>query len=59
LVGSGARAAVAAGCDGLMMEVHENPEEALSDGEQSLMPEKFANIMGELKRIAQAIGREL
>jgi 3-deoxy-7-phosphoheptulonate synthase len=59
LVGSGARAAVAAGCDGLMMEVHENPEEALSDGEQSLMPEKFAGIMGELKKIAQAIGRDV
>ncbi len=59
LVSSGARAAVAAGCDGLAIEVHENPEEALSDGPQSLRPEKFSSLMKELRAIAQAIGREL
>lgn len=58
-VGSGAKAAVAAGCDGLMIEVHNNPEEALSDGAQSLMPEKFASLVQELKAVAQAVGREI
>ncbi len=59
LVPSGAKAAVAAGCDGLMIEVHENPEEALSDGAQSLMPDKFSTLLKELKLIAKAVGREL
>ncbi len=59
LVPSGARAAVAAGCDGIMVEVHDNPEEALSDGAQSLKPDKFASLMEELKAIAKAIGREI
>ncbi len=58
-VASAARAAVAAGCDGLMIEVHDNPEEALSDGAQSLKPENFATLMNELKAIAQAVGREI
>jgi 3-deoxy-7-phosphoheptulonate synthase len=58
LVGSGARAAVAAGCDGLMIEVHDNPEEALSDGAQSLKPEKFNKLVKELRAVAQAVGRE-
>jgi 3-deoxy-7-phosphoheptulonate synthase len=58
-VGSAAKAAVAAGCDGLMIEVHNNPEEALSDGAQSLMPEKFASLVQELKAVAQAVGREI
>lgn len=58
-VGSAAKAAVAAGCDGLMIEVHENPEEALSDGPQSLLPEKFAALVKELKLVANAVGREL
>ena len=59
LVGGGAKAAVAAGCDGLMIEVHDNPEEALSDGVQSLMPENFKNLVVELKTIAQAVNREI
>jgi 3-deoxy-7-phosphoheptulonate synthase len=54
-----ARAAVAAGADGLLIEVHVNPEEALSDGAQSLYPEQFALLMGELRLIAAAIGRSL
>jgi 3-deoxy-7-phosphoheptulonate synthase len=53
------RAAVAVGADGLLIEVHTNPEEALSDGEQSLRPEAFKKLMGELKSIAAAIGREI
>ncbi len=59
LVGAAAKASVAAGADALMIEVHENPEEALSDGSQSLLPEKFENLMKELKNIAKAVGREL
>jgi len=59
LVSSAAKAAVAAGCDGLLIEVHPNPEEALSDGNQSLLPEKFAEMIKELKRVAEAVGREI
>ena len=58
-VASGARAGVAAGCDALMIEVHENPEEALSDGAQSLMPDKFAELMASCKRGAAAVDRDL
>ena len=54
-----AKAAVAAGADGLMIEVHTNPEEAMSDGEQSLKPEDFGKLMQELKAVAEAIGREI
>ena len=54
-----ARAAIAAGADGLILEVHPTPETALSDGAQSLKPEKFAQLMQELKRIAGAMDREL
>ncbi|HEU5217603.1 MAG TPA: 3-deoxy-7-phosphoheptulonate synthase [Gemmatimonadales bacterium] len=54
-----ARAAVAAGADGLLIEVHVHPDEALSDGAQSLYPEQFALLMGELKGIAAAIGRRV
>jgi len=59
LVGGVARAAVAAGCDGLVIEVHENPEEALSDGVQSLIPEKFAALMQELRALAAVMAREI
>ncbi|HDH00960.1 MAG TPA: 3-deoxy-7-phosphoheptulonate synthase, partial [Nitrospirae bacterium] len=59
LVAPMSKAAIAAGADGLMIEVHSNPEEALSDGEQSLKPEKFATLMKELKAVARAVGREL
>jgi 3-deoxy-7-phosphoheptulonate synthase len=52
-----ARAAVAAGANGIIVEVHPNPERALSDGAQSLYPEQFAQLVGELKAIAAAIGR--
>ena len=54
-----ARAAVAAGADGLLIEVHVRPDQALSDGAQSLYPEQFALLMGELKAIAAAIGRRI
>ena len=54
-----AKAAVAAGADGLLIEVHANPEEALSDGEQSLRPTKFKTLMKELKAVAKAVGREI
>jgi 3-deoxy-7-phosphoheptulonate synthase len=54
-----ARAAVAAGADGLLIEVHPNPERALSDGGQSLSPEEFASLMKELRGIAASIGRSL
>jgi 3-deoxy-7-phosphoheptulonate synthase len=57
LVAPMAKAAVAAGADGLMIEVHTNPEEALSDGEQSLIPKKFSVLMKELKAVAKAVGR--
>lgn len=59
LVPALAKAAVAAGADGLLIEVHPNPKEALVDGLQSLDPEEFANLMKELKVIAKAIGREI
>jgi 3-deoxy-7-phosphoheptulonate synthase len=53
------RAAVAAGADGLMVEVHPNPDRALSDGAQSLYPEQFAELVAELRVIADAIGRSI
>ena len=53
-----ARAAMAAGADGLMIEVHPHPEMALSDGDQSLTPEHFAVVMKEIKEIAKMMGRE-
>ena len=59
LVAPMARAAVAAGADGIMIEVHENPEHALCDGEESLKPAKFKALMTDLKKIAHAIGREI
>ena len=54
-----ARAAVAAGADGLMLEVHPNPARAWSDGAQSLTFQRFARLMEELRLIAQAVGREI
>jgi 3-deoxy-7-phosphoheptulonate synthase len=59
LVAPMAMAAVAAGADGLMIEVHTNPEEAMSDGEQSLKPEVFSQLMGTFKPLASVIGREM
>jgi 3-deoxy-7-phosphoheptulonate synthase len=54
-----AKAAVAAGADGLIMEVHYKPEEAICDGHQSLDLDEFALLMTDLKKIAQAVGREI
>jgi 3-deoxy-7-phosphoheptulonate synthase len=54
-----ARAAIAAGADGLLVEVHDNPAFAVCDGTQSLVPERFAELMQQLQRIAAAIGRPL
>src|SRR6266568_7229443 len=54
-----ARAAVAAGADGIMVEVHPNPEQALSDGAQTLFPEQFAQLMREVRVIADVIGRRV
>jgi 3-deoxy-7-phosphoheptulonate synthase len=54
-----ARAGVAAGVDGLIVEVHPNPDEALSDGGQSLKPERFAEMVQQVKAIAEAVGRTL
>ncbi|HVC35629.1 MAG TPA: 3-deoxy-7-phosphoheptulonate synthase [Chloroflexota bacterium] len=59
LVAAAAKAAVAAGADGLMVEVHPNPDRALSDGAQSLRPEAFQKLMGELREIAHAVGRQM
>ncbi len=57
LVPAIAKAAVAAGADGLLIEVHPNPKEALIDGLQSLTPSDFARLMGELRAIAKSVGR--
>jgi 3-deoxy-7-phosphoheptulonate synthase len=54
-----ARAAVAAGADGLIIEVHHDPDNALSDGAQSLFPDQFSTLMKELRMIARVIGRRL
>ncbi|MBS0621453.1 MAG: 3-deoxy-7-phosphoheptulonate synthase, partial [Verrucomicrobia bacterium] len=49
-------ASVAAGCDGLMVEIHPNPNEALSDGQQSLVPEEFISLMEQLRALAPVVG---
>jgi len=59
LVGPLSKAAVASGADGLIIEVHSHPEDALSDGAQSLLPSNFAALMGELRVIAKAVAREI
>ena len=59
LVAPMAKAAIAAGADGLLIEVHSNPECALCDGEESLLPSRFQVLMNDLKKVAQAVGREL
>jgi 3-deoxy-7-phosphoheptulonate synthase len=56
-VAAAARAAVAAGADGLIIEVHNHPENALSDGAQSLTPEQFGKLVGDLRRLAEAVDR--
>lgn len=59
LVGPVSKAAIAAGSDGLMVEVHPSPEKALSDKGQQLTPEQFSTLMRELRPVAEAVGREL
>ncbi len=59
LVPALAKAGVASGADGLIIEVHNHPEEAVSDGTQSLIPDNFSSLMNELKSIASAVGRKI
>lgn len=59
LVSPLAKAAVAVGADGLLIEVHTKPEEALSDGSQSLIPQNFEKLLKELKNIAKSVGRTI
>ena len=59
LVPDMAKAAVAVGADGLLVEVHNNPEEALCDGSQSLHPEEFEKMMADISKIAEAVGRRI
>jgi len=59
LVAPMSKAAIAAGADGLLIEVHSNPECALCDGEESIKPSKFKDLMQDLKKIAEAVGREI
>jgi 3-deoxy-7-phosphoheptulonate synthase len=59
LVAPLAAAAIAAGADGLMIEVHDRPEKALSDGPQSLKPDAFRDVVARLTKIAAAVGRRV
>ena len=59
LVAPVSRGAVAAGVDGLLVEVHSHPEDALSDGAQSLRPDKCALLLADLQRVAEAVGRQV
>jgi 3-deoxy-7-phosphoheptulonate synthase len=59
MVGTMAKAAIAAGADGLIIEMHYRPEQALCDGDQSLYPEEFHQLMDELKILAPAVNRKL
>ncbi len=59
LVPAMARAAVACGADGIMMEVHAHPDQALCDGDQSVTPETVFKMVRDLRRVAEAVGREL
>ncbi|MBI4249456.1 MAG: hypothetical protein HY611_08125 [Elusimicrobia bacterium] len=59
LIPAMACAAVAAGADGLIVEVHRSPTEALSDGHQAILPAQFAQMVGELRKVAAALGRTL
>ena len=58
-VAAAAKASVAAGADGLIIEVHPRPEQAMSDGRQSLKPDKFGKLVEEMRAIAQAVGRDI
>lgn len=59
MVPSMAMAAIAAGADGIMCEVHNDPEHAWCDGAESITPETFDDLMGRLKQLAPIVGREL
>ena len=59
LIPAMARAAVAAGADGVHIEVHACPEKALSDGPQALLPDQYAALMDDLRRLAEVIGRTI
>mgnify|MGYP002243641277 CR=1 FL=1 len=59
LVDSMAKASIAAGADGLMVEVHNNPECALCDGAQSLKPDKFNELINDVTQIAKVLGKTL
>jgi 3-deoxy-7-phosphoheptulonate synthase len=59
LIPAMSKAAVAAGADALIIEVHQNPDNALSDGDQSLKPDRFAQLMADLRRIAAAVDRSI
>ena len=59
LVPAMAKAAIAAGADGIMVEVHNKPLEALSDGQQSLYPNEFVQLVKDIEKIAQATGRKI
>jgi 3-deoxy-7-phosphoheptulonate synthase len=59
LVAPMCRAAVAAGCDGLIIETHADPEHAMTDGAQSLTPKAFKEMMAQIKRVAAAVDREV
>ncbi len=59
MVSAMAKAAIAAGADGLMIEVHPCPEDAFSDGDQSLLPKKFESLMKEMVKVAEAVGRTI
>lgn len=59
LIGPVARASIAAGADGIMVETHPNPNQALSDGPQSLTPEQFEKLMASVRSVANAVGRSV
>ena len=59
LIPTMALAAVAAGADGIMIEVHNDPESALSDGDQAMLPDKFEKLVGQMRAVAAAIGKEI
>ena len=58
LIGPCALAGVAAGADGVHIEVHNCPEEAMSDGEQALLPEQYAQVVDQIRRVAEVLGKD-
>jgi 3-deoxy-7-phosphoheptulonate synthase len=59
LIPSMAKASVAAGADGVHIEVHDCPEKALSDGPQALLPDQYASLMADLRKLAEVLGRAI